>query len=378
MLCTTTKKEILHTVQKAYPIVPAKSTLQILSNFKISSNGSELTITATDLDHSIVTKGELSGGETFEIAVNARKVFEIIRELPDGPLQVGVEDGLFVIMSEKGFSCKIAGSDSTDFPAFPEIASGVEFDIPVADLAQMIAKSAFAASKDESRACLCGILWELDAESNTMVATDGHRLGKSTIAGSYPIEEKLSSIVAPKSLVHMVRTIGTEDQGKTVHVKLGEKYVLFSVDGLVLCSKLIDGPYPDYSRAIPSNNPKKAVVDRKLIQEALRRVCVLSNQKTNLVKFVFQNSQLELMVLNRDIAGEAREILPVEYDGPEHVIGFNGHYFSEILGIIGTDRIRMEMNTEISACLLFPESEKESSGSDDLFLIMPLRVLEEI
>ncbi len=377
MLCTTTKKELLHTVQKAYPIVPAKSTLQILSNFKITSNGSELTVTATDLDHSIVTRGELTGGDSFEIAVNARKVFEIIRELPDGPLQVGVEEGLFVVLSEKGFSCKIAGSDSTDFPSFPDVSAGVEFDIPVADLAQMIAKSAFATSKDESRACLCGILWEVDAQTNTMVATDGHRLGKSSVNGSYPIEEKLSSIVAPKSLVHMVRTIGTEE-GKTVHVKMGEKYVLFSVDGFVLCSKLIDGPYPDYSRAIPSSNPKKAVVDRKVIQEALKRVCVLSNQKTNLVKFVFQGTQLELMVLNRDIAGEAHEVLQVEYDGPEHVIGFNGQYFSEILSIIGTDRIRMEMNTEISACLLFPEEGSESAQSDDLFLIMPLRVLEEV
>ena len=145
-----------------------------------------------------------------------------------------------------------------------------------------------------------------------------------------------------------------------------------------LYSKLIEGPYPDYSKVIPQNNSKFCIIDRNALQIAVRRVSVLSNQKTRLIKFTFSKNNLEILVSNREIGGEAREEIAVEYDNDNHTIGFNSQYLLEILEIIKTDKIKLEMNTQISGCLIFPcIDEKDDIKFNDLFLIMPLRILDE-
>jgi DNA polymerase-3 subunit beta len=147
---------------------------------------------------------------------------------------------------------------------------------------------------------------------------------------------------------------------------------------MVLCSKLIEGPYPDYEKVIPRNNTKIAIVDKSDLQNAVKRVSVLSNNKTHLVKFSFVKDEVEIMVMNREIGGEARQKVMIDYSGEDHTIGFNASYFSEILNMITTPKLKIEMNTQISACLLFPQYEKEEDKkSDNTFLIMPLRIMEE-
>jgi DNA polymerase-3 subunit beta len=365
-------------IQKTYPIIPVKTSLQILSNFKISFSKNNISMTATDLDHSIIASAEAVTENEAEITVNARKFLEIIRELPEGDIYLSIDEKVLIIDNKKGFSCKIAGIGTEDFPAFPEIKDGISFSVRADCLKDMIIKSSFAVSKDESRTCLCGVLWKLERGKTGMVATDGHRLGSSFWKQEESIEKNVSLIVSPKSLLHLVRIISDAKQDTQISVTLGEKYVLFKIDENRICSKLIEGPYPDYEKAIPKVNPKKAVIDKNSLFEAVKRVSVLSNQKTHLVKCVFKHSKLEVMVLNRDIGGEAREVVAIEYDGPEHIVGFNAQYLMEIIGIISVPKIRLEMNTHISACLLFPNIEKETDKkSDDLFLIMPLRIMEE-
>ena len=373
----TTKKDLLDLMQKTYPLVPMKSTLQILSNFKISLENGILEISATDLDHSIKAQLAVSADGSFCIVANARKLFDVVRELPDGEVDIAVNENVVVIESEKGFTCKLAGAEASDFPAFPAFDIKKEFDIFISMISSMIEKSSFAVSKDESRACLCGILWEIESGKTAMIATDGHRLGSSIVQGAFSVDEKSSIVVSPKSVIHIVKIFG-ETKDQTIHIQLGEKYVIFSKDGLTLCSKLIEDIYPDYRRVIPPENPRKAVVQKDLLVNAVRRVSVLSNQKTNLVKFTFKKNQLELVVLNRDIGGEAREVIPVDYAGKDHTIGFNGQYLGEILSIIAVPKISMEMNTQISACLIFPYYEDAAKKtSEDLFLIMPLKIMEE-
>ncbi|MBD3315857.1 MAG: DNA polymerase III subunit beta [Chitinivibrionales bacterium] len=372
------KKALLDLIQKSYPIVPAKSSLQILSNLQLSLEDGTVEIMATDLDHSIRVFSKVESEDSFEVTVNAKKLFEVVRELHDGPLKIVVDENVVTIESGGSFVCKIAGADAHDFPAFPVLEEKKNFEVPLTVLKDLVQKSSFAVSRDESRACLCGVLWESDQDSTGMVATDGHRLGSCFYQDVINVESKLSGIVSPKSLLHLVRIANAENPDTVIHVSMGVKYVLFSDENFTLCSKLIEGPYPDYDKVIPKNNPKTAVVDRSLMQEAVRRVSVLSNQKTHLVKFSFSHNGLEIAVLNRDIGGEARQQVPIEWSGEEeHVVGFNALYLSEILSIIGTDKVRMEMNTQISACLLFPVYEEERQGCRELFLIMPLRIMEE-
>jgi DNA polymerase III subunit beta len=376
MSLSISKQVLFDLLQKAFPVIPLKSSLQILSNFKITFQNNHLEITATDLDQSIRVVTEVKGSGSFDITANARKIFEIIRELPDGIVQINVEENVLCFETEKEFNCKIAGADSHDFPGFPESTSGNKFQISTALLKRMIPKSSFAVAKDESRACLAGILWETTSSKTGMVATDGHRLGSCFINDNFIVKEKIPAIVSPKSVNHLVRILD-DKKDATITVFVNEKYVVFTTNTFTLCSKLIDGPYPDYHKVIPSNNPKEAVIDRLSLVNAVKRASVLSNQKTHLVKFVFSKDTLEVVVVNKEIGGEAKEKIPIEYKGDTHNIGFNAQYFNEILDIVKTDKIKIMMNTQISACLIYPVYQKEEEKlSEDLFLIMPLRIME--
>jgi DNA polymerase-3 subunit beta len=373
------KKDLFDLLQKAFPIIPVKSSLQILTNFKLTYTGFNLEVSATDLDHSMRVVSSASGTGPFDVTVNGRKAFEIVRELPEGNVTLSLDENVLIIQSDSGFSCKIAGSDSRDFPGFPDISSENEFEILSSELKDLILKSSFAVAKDETRACLCGIFWEINSDKTGMVATDGHRLGSSFINTAIPVGSNVSGILSPKSVLNLVRILDSKSADEMVKVNIGDKYISFSTPNLMMCSKLIEGPYPDYTKVIPRNNPKKAIIDKAILQNAVRRVSVLSNQKTHLVKFGFSKGNLEIVVLNRDIGGEAREIISIDYDNDSHNIGFNGQYLLEILEIIKTPKVMIEMNTQISACLIFPVYENETDKkSEDLFLIMPLRIIEEL
>jgi DNA polymerase-3 subunit beta len=240
----------------------------------------------------------------------------------------------------------------------------------------MILKSSFAVAKDETRACLAGILWEIYPDKTGMVATDGHRLGSCFIKDTFQIQDKVVGIVSPKTLNHIVRIIDSKQEDK-IKVIINEKYISFVGKTFNLCSKLVEGPYPDYTKVIPSANTKEAFIDRLSLVNAVKRASILSNQKTHLIKFRFSEKEIEVMVVNKEIGGEAKEKIDVDYTGDEHNIGFNGQYFNEILEIVKTPKIKLQMNTQISACLIFPLYEKEEDKiSEDLFLIMPLRILE--
>lgn len=370
------KEKLLNVIQRAYPIIPLKTSLQILSNFRLMSSASRLEITATDLDQSIRILEEEMGDDSFDITVNARKIFEIVRELPEGKTTISVENNVLTIASGKNFSCKIAGADAHDFPGFPEISSGVEFEIHSLLLKTMIPKCVFAVAKDESRACLAGIFWEVYPDRTVMVATDGHRLGSSSIRHKISIKEKMQGIVSPKSLQHLVRILDGNENEK-IRVLINEKYVSFSGNNFILCSKLIEGPYPDYGKVIPASNPKEAIIERSLILNAVKRASILANQKTHLIKLNFSKEELEVCVVNKEIGGEAKEKITIDYRGDDHTIGFNGQYLAEIIDIVKAEKIVFKMNTQISACIIVPKPAKpEDADSDDVFLIMPLRIME--
>lgn len=378
MSITVTKKYFFDVIQKAFPVIPLKSSLQILSNFKISFHDTTLEISSTDLDHFLRVFSPAKGSDGFDITVNAKKIFEIVRELPDGYVILELSENVLIIKSESGFSCKLAGSAVHDYPGFPEDTFNSSFQISSYLLKTLINKSSFAVAKDESRAVLCGVLFELYKNKAGMVSTDGHRLGCSFCNTSFNSDSKIESIILPKSLTNLSRIIDDKDN-ETITIDIGEKYIRFSTDSFVLYSKKMEGQYPDYTKVIPKNNPKIAVINKQLLQVAVKRVSVLSNQKTHLIKFLFSKNNLEIVVSNRDIGGEARDTIEITYDGDDHSIGFNSYYLLEILDIIKADKISLEMNTQISACLLLPYFEdNKDHGFEDTFLIMPLRIIDEV
>jgi DNA polymerase-3 subunit beta len=373
------KKDLLEAMQKAFPIVPSKTALLILSNFRPFYADSTFEISATDADHSLRVTAAATGEGPFDITVNAKKIFEVVRELPEGAVNLSLDGMVLIMESEKGFSCKIAGADSSDFPGIPQVEGGAEFSISGFVFRDMVQKTSFAISRDESRASLCGILWEVSADKIGMVATDGHRLGYSFKETALSVSEEISRIISQKSVTTLVRITDSKSQDESIKVVIGEKYVSFSTESFTMVSKQIEGQYPEYGKVIPKNNPKVIIAERIALLEAVRRVSILSSQKNHLIRLVFKAGMMEAVALNREIGSEAREFVPLEYDGDEHIVGFNGQYLTEVLNIVETRKVRLEMNTQISACLVFPEySDGEEKASDDLFLLMPLRIMDEV
>jgi DNA polymerase-3 subunit beta len=373
------KKDLLDAVQKAFPIVPSKSSLMILCNFRISYADSILGISATDIDHSLQVTVGASGDEEFDIAVNARKIFDVVKELPDGLVTMYVDDMVFHIEAKDGsYGCKISGANPVDFPGIPQMEGGVEFEMSAAAFRDILRKSSFAVSKDETRGSLSGILWETSPDRVGMVSTDGHRLGYSFMSADLPIDSTISSVVSQKSVSTLDRITDANDRDASLSIIVSEKYISVSTPSFTLVSKLIEGKYPEYGKVIPKNNPRVVVADRAAVIDVSKRLVVVANQTNFLIKFVFKDNKMNAYVSNKEIGAEAWDSATVEYEGDEHIVAFNGRLFIEILEILKTDKVRLEMNTQISACVIYPVyADEKDKVSDDLFLLMPLRIMDE-
>jgi len=374
MSFTLGKDFLMDIIQKTFPVVPSRTSLQVLYNFKITIENGTLTITASDLDNFVRASTTVEGAGDAEIAVNAKKLFEIIREIENCNLTLDISGNSLFINSDAGFSCSLAGVDLREFPYFPDGGYAETFTIPTDVFRGLVEKSSFAVSKDESRASLCGVLWECSADRIGMIATDGHRLGASFAGYESAISNEVSVIVSPKSLLHILKT--AEMSGvDTIRYAFNDKHIVFTVDTFTLSTKVIDGPYPDYDKGIPKEFLKTATVDRELLHSVVRRVSIFANRKTQLIKLNFIDNSLEISAANREIIAEGKQTIPAKFTGEEaHTVGFNSAYLLEILSIINTPTVEFRMNTQVSAVLVLPVIEEPIS--DDVFLIMPLRIFE--
>ncbi|MGM0442767.1 MAG: DNA polymerase III subunit beta [Fibrobacterota bacterium] len=379
MQFSISKRDLNTLIQKVYPIVPTRTSLQVLTNIKLSINEGQITVFASDLDNFVYSSCPVKTRENAEIAVDARKFFEIVKEAGDEELLISIENNQLGLSNETGFNCTITGVSLREFPHFPETEFLSSFPISTAVLSSLVHKCSFAVSKDESRGCLCGILWEIFKNRTGMVATDGHRLGASFV--DLDFEEEASLIVSQKSMIHVLKTAeltGAEE----IQFSLHDKYIVFTLDGFTLSSKLIKGPYPDYEKGIPTEFSRSAYLQRGPLMESIRRVSTLSSNKSQLVKLVFTADTLTISTNNRDIGGFAQQNIPVSFSGAGEEtfnIGFNSRYLQEILSVIEADEVKFNMNDEVMAVVITPEYGEEESRlleSDDLFLIMPLKIFE--
>ena len=364
-------------VSKTIPVIPSKTSLQVLNNFKMTFSSDKLEIMASDLDNFVRASTPITGSGDAEIAVNAKKLMGQLKEIGDEQLTVEIANNELVIENETGFKCKITGVDLQEFPHFPESSYDDSHSIDSELFKRLVDKSSFAVSKDGARACLCGVLWEFFPERTGMIATDGHRLGASFIDVALGFEDDRSIIVPNKSLLHIAKNVDILSS-ETISFSISDKHIVFSTDNFTLSSKLIDGPYPDYDKGIPKEFSKTSVVDRANLLGAVKRVTVASNKPPHLVKMAFNENSMEVAAKNIEDGYDAKQTLPTKYVGDgDHLIGFNGVYLSEILSIIDSEKIRIEMNSQVSAAVIFPSIEDgEDKISDDLFLIMPLRITD--
>ncbi|MCK4304693.1 MAG: DNA polymerase III subunit beta [Candidatus Eisenbacteria sp.] len=360
-------QKALHVVAS---VVPSKSTLPILETVLIKA-GSEgtLTLTATDLDISVRSQRSATVEQEGCVAISARRFFDVVRELPDQEVSLIGDEGYLQLSCGRG-RYRFVGAPVDDFPELPELLGDKLVRVDPQKLERMIRRTLYAVSTDETRPELTGVFLEIDKGKLQMVATNGHRLAQAAIHGSFKHEKEL--LLPPKALNQLLRLI--PDIKEEVEIGGSKSYARFVVGRTELYSRLLEGPFPDYDRVIPKSSPLNAVIQRADLMASLKRILVLSDSQTRQVKLTFGANLLKILSEYQG-AGEAAEEIPIEYDGDEVTIGYNGGYLLDMLKTIQDNRVAMKFESSVSAGVFRPE--KENSEEDMLCLVMPLRLPEE-
>lgn len=364
--------------------VPSKPALPVLANILLEADGKTLSLAATDLDLSIRTEIPAAVEKKGRITVAARTLAEITREWPEVELSIEVQDDRLKLSGRLGETdssegaYSLSGIDADEFPNMPTTLEGVSLTLDEGDtdasvLIDMINKTSFAVSRDDTRPVLNGVLWRIDNKGMEMVATDGSRLAcyrlAIDLADQMQGDEEKTVIVPPQALSQIVKLLSSKEG--SVKITLGESQVLFDMGHKQLLSRLIEGPYVDYSQVIPQNNEKELKIATEDLLPAVRRVSILSSSYTRQVRFKLNNGAVELSAASPEIGGEAREVIPAQYVEEEMEIGYNAQYLIEILRKMDTTEVRFELENHVTAALLRPTEQKE--GEDYFCLLMPLR-----
>lgn len=371
MKFTTKRDDLSSRLQAVLGVISSRTTLPILGNVLLTATNDGITVAATDLDLSMTATVAAKVNKTGSTTVPARTFAEVVRELPDEDVHVAVANHRMEVKSGQGVY-KMSGMSPEEFPRLPGIPEGGAVTIPIDQLRSMVHRTIYAVSTDETRPALNGILWQSNGEKMHMVATDGHRLARVSVADNRLAGLKNELIVPPKAL-SLVLKMATDDTAE-VAVMFGEKNIVFKVGDVIITSRLIEGPYPNYNQVIPKGNDKFLTVDGATLAAAVRRVAVLSNSLTKQVKFALSGNTIELSATNQDVGGEARETIPCEYKGEDLEIGYNANYVLDMLKNFDAGNVVFELATSISAGLVRAADDPDKEKY--LCLVMPLRLAD--
>ena len=374
MKFTISKSQFEEVLQIVLNAIPSKTTLPILGNILVNAGEKEITFSATDLDISISTSVNIKSSKPGIFTLPAKTINEIVRELPQSDIEVEVTNNRIELKSERG-SYKVSSISPDEFPRLPEHKKAKEIKIPGKDISKMVRKTQFSVSVDETRPALNGILWQTSGDKMVMVATDGHRLARIRIDNPKLTGLTDDLIVPPKAMNYLHRIVGDNDI--EVGIVFGDKNITFSIPSeegsdTIISSRLIEGPYPNYEQVIPTDNDKRVIVNREELHASVRRVAILSNSLTHQVKFVVSKNKLELSATNVDLGGEAKEVMPCEYEGDKLILGYNANYVTDVLKQIDSEEVVFELSTPVAAGVMYAADRKE----DYLCLIMPLRLAD--
>ena len=360
------KNDLLRELQFFQGIVERKNTIPILANVLIEADGNSVRLLATDLEVSLRSTCEASVAKKGVLTLPAKKLFEIVKALPDSEITIQ-QDGTNVKVSAERFESRMATLPREDFPTLPE-PKGETVTIPRAALREMIDKTQFAITGEDTRYYLNGALLVIKDKQMTMVATDGHRLAlvNVTRAEAAPVEKR--AIIPKKTLTELSRLLA--DGEGDVTYELGENHQFFDVGGRLLISRINEGQFPAYERVIPKGNDKKIEFERDRLTSAVKRVAILANDRSRAVKFEIGSGKVDISSSSPEF-GDAHEQVAVEYPGPALQICFNERYVSDFLGVVKTDNVELELKDEVSQAVMRPIN---ADGYDYTYVIMPMRL----
>lgn len=365
------KDEILKGLQRIQGVVDKKNTMPILSNMLLVADGKGIEIIATDLEIGLRGRYAADVEKPGAVTVSAKKMFEIVRELPEEDIHIRVEEGNWVKIVSGHSQFKLVGLPKEEYPSMPDVAEEGMITMDGETLRDMIKKTLYAAGENDARYVLNGLYVHLSPAKGglniRMVGTDGHRL--SMIDRVVDAKHKEESVIVPKKAMLEIRRLLEEDSSQEgFQMGFSKNHALFKRDGLVMVSKLIDGNYPNYQQVLPTQNTKKVAVSKDIFTHAVKRVSILSKEKTNAVKLQLEKNTLLLSTNNPEV-GEANEELSIDYTGESISIGFNSRYLMDVLMAMDRDTITLELNDSLSPCLV-----KEEGNDAYKCVVMPMRV----
>ena len=344
------------------PVVP------ILENFLFEINDSTLTITASDLETSMITELQVEAKESGRIAAPAKILIETLKNLPDQPVTFTIDEETYTIeISSSNGRYKLSGENATDFPRVPVVKGGSAIEIPSNVLSRAINKTIFAVSNDELRPAMTGIFVQLRSDNVTFVATDGHRLLRFRRTDIVTAQE--ASLIIPRKAFTLLKST-LPSEATAVRMEFNQSNAFFSFDNIRMICRLIDERYPDYENVIPVQNPNKLVIDRAALLSSVRRISIYSNKTTHQIRLKLSGSELQVSAEDLDFSNEANERLTCQYDGEDMEIGFNAKFLIEMLNNIDADEISFELSTPNRAGLLMPLANEDNENV--LMLVMPV------
>jgi DNA polymerase-3 subunit beta len=359
---------LLKHLQSISGVLSTSNSLPILDNFLFEIINSQLTVSASDLETTMRTTLEVEAKESGKIAIPAKLLLDVLKNLPDQPCAFLVDSTNFSIeIAYDNGKSKMVGFNGDDFPRTPGVENGHSTIISGDIISKAINKTLFATGNDDLRPVMSGVFCQFSPQDIIFVATDAHKLVRYRRSDSQ--SDNSASFILPKKPLNLLKSnlSGNEE----VKLDFNESNAVFTFNDLVLICRLIDGKYPNYEAVIPKENPNVLTIDRQQFLSSIKRVSIFANKTTHQIKLKLAGSELSLSAEDIDFSNEANERLTCNYNGDDMEIGFNSRFLLEMLNNLDTPEIRLEMSEPSRAGLLMP-GVKDNPDEDILMLVMPV------
>lgn len=366
---------LLSHLQAISRVINSKNSLPILDNFLLDLQGNVLTMTASDIETTLITSLEVESVEgSGKVAVVSRLLLDTLREFADQPLTFTINDhNLAMVITSANGSYNFIGQNGDEYPRLPQLQDDARMlTLPVESLAAGITKSLFCTADDELRPVMNGVFFDIARDGVTFVATDAHKLvrlktGLTSITMSD--EEEKVSFILPKKPATMLKNILPKESGE-VEVKFDNKNAYFKLSNYTMICRQVEGRFPNYNGVIPKQNLYKIIIDRLSLLNALKRVSVFSNQASNLIKLDFASNNINISAQDIDFSISAEETISCQFDGDPIKIGFKSSFLIEILNNIGSSEVVLEVTDPSRAGLILPFQNE--NNEELLMLLMPM------
>ncbi len=363
------KEDLVRELGLIQGIVERKNTIPILSNVLIQAESSVVEMAATDLDVGLRCRLQADVRKSGALTLSAKKLFEIVRAVDDRQIELKELENSWASITSGRAYFKIVGLSKSEFPSLAEAPESGFTTIPGSTLSELIHKTSFAITADDSRYFLNGARLELTDSDLRMVATDGHRLAFVSVRRPSGGGGNVSAIVPKKTLLELLKILG-EGESEVSFAK-GDNHLFFRIGERHLVSKRVDDQFPAYDKVIPQGNDKRITCATAELAGAIRRVSLLANERSRAVKFGIDSGRIEISSSNPEL-GEARETIEATYQGDALQVGFNGQYLLDFLNATGSSEVTFELKDDSSQGLLRPAAAED--GADYRYVVMPMRL----